>query len=289
MKIVFVGTPSFVVPVLESLINKFDVIAVITAPDQKVGRKQLLTPSPIKVFAEKNNIPVFNDLKSENVKEKVAQSDLLIVAAYGKLIPNDLLTMPKFGAINIHPSLLPHYRGPSPVQTAIANGDKETGFTFMKMDEQLDHGPLLVSKTEPISDNDTFETLVTRLFYKSAEVLPEVLANYISGKLKHEPQDESKTSYSKIIVKEDGYFELDSIKSEEAKQKVQRMIRAYYPWPTAWTLLRLKASEGQAKEKIIKFLPNQKLQLEGKKPVSLKDFLNGYPEMKEKIENIFDN
>src|SRR5579864_8312029 len=144
MKVVFFGTPIFVVPILKELAEYFEVVTVVTTPDQKLGRKQLLTPSPVKIYAQKHNIPIitpqqFNNETIEQLRN--FKPDLFVVAAYGKLIPNDLLELPTYGAINIHPSLLPKYRGPTPIQTALLNGETTTGISFIKMDEEMDHGP----------------------------------------------------------------------------------------------------------------------------------------------------
>ena len=298
MNIIFFGTPKETIPVLESLIKNFDVVTVITAPDQKSGRKQLLTPTPVKTAAQKLNIPVITpqQLNNEAIEQlRSFKPDLFVVAAYGKLIPNDILELPKYGAINIHPSLLPKYRGPTPLQTALLNGEETSGVTFIKMDEQLDHGPILQQIPFTFEQTDTFDRLMQSIFAQAAHLLPQVIDEYISGKRKPKPQDDNKATYTKRITKQDGYIDLSVLEKlkpleiEKWKLKIARKIRAYYPWPTVWTLLRLSASEGQAKGKIVKFLPNNQIQVEGKNPVSLKDFLNGYPEMKEKIEKLFSN
>jgi methionyl-tRNA formyltransferase len=282
MNIIFFGTPQEVVPVLENLFKHFDVIAVITTPDQKAGRKQLLTPTPVKIFAQTHNITVLQPENNNSLHSLISnlKSDLLIVAAYGKLIPNDVLKLPTHGAINIHPSLLPKYRGPTPIQTALLNGDNTSGITFIKMDEQMDHGPILHQIPFTLEETDTFGWLMQSKFAQAAQILPHVIENYISGKLKPILQDDSQATYTKIITKQDGYIDLSNPPDPE---QLDNMIRAYYPWPTVWTKIRIKNQELR-----IKFLPKQQLQLEGKNPVALKDFLNGYPEIKEKIEKLFD-
>lgn len=290
MKIVFFGTPKETIPVLESLIKNFDVAAVITAPDQKSGRKQLLTPPPVKVFAQKNNITVIQPENNNSLKSSLInlQSDLYVVAAYGKLIPNDVLELPKYGAINIHPSLLPKYRGPTPIQTALLNGDQTSGVSFIKMDEQLDHGPILQQIPFTLEKTDTFDWLMQSMFAQAAQILPQVVDEYISRKIKPKPQDDNEATYTKRITKQDGYIDLSELETlkpleiENWRLKIARKIRAYYPWPTVWTKTKLNN-----RDVIIKFLPQQKIHVEGKKPVSVKDFLNGYPEMKETIEKIY--
>lgn len=281
MNIIFFGTPQEVVPILESLNKHFNVVAVITTPDQKSGRKQLLTPPPVKVFAEKHDIPVLQPESNNSLQSLISnlKSDLLVVAAYGKLIPNDVLKLPIHGAINIHPSLLPKYRGPTPIQTTLLNGDKITGITFMKMDAQMDHGPILHQIPFTLEDTDTFCWLMQSKFAQAAQILPHVIEDYVSGKLKTQPQDDSQATYTKIITKQNGYINLNNPPDPD---QLDRMIRAYYPWPSVWTQTRIKNQEIR-----IKFLPKKQLQIEGKNPVSLKDFLNGYPEMKEKLEKLY--
>jgi len=282
MKIVFFGTPSFVVPVLEALTKHHDAIAVVTAPDKKVGRKQLLTASPVKQFAVKHNIPVL-----EIVSGAV---DLFVVAAYGKIIPQSILEIPKHGAVNIHPSSLPKYRGPSPITQTILNGDKESAITFMQMDEKMDHGPILKTLPYEIPEDATTETLTHDMFAKAAELLPEVIDDYVAGKIKPTPQKDEDATYTHIITKQDGYIDLDSPLD---RTQLDRKIRAYYPWPTVWARLPLviarpRSGEAISSEKIIKFLPEKKIQMEGGKPMSVKDFLNGYPELEETIKRIFE-
>jgi methionyl-tRNA formyltransferase len=284
MKIIFFGTPAFVIPVLQTLVDNFEVIAVVTAPDKKVGRKQLLTPSPVKQYAQSHNIPVLElpQLKIENEKP-----DLFVVAAYGKIIPQSILDIPKFGALNIHPSALPQYRGASPLQYALLNGDQQTAVSIMKMDDQMDHGPLLLQKPLPILPTDTFETLAQKAFQQAAELLPPIIKQYTNGKLLPQEQDHSKATYTKIIKKDDAYIDkaqfdnLSEMESGKWKLEIARKIHAYYPWPTAWT--KVKRNN---RELILKLLPQGKLQLEGKQPLSKKDFLNGYPDLREFIEKI---
>ena len=282
MKIIFFGTPQEVVPVLETLTEQFAIVAVVTTSDQKSGRKQTLTSTPVKVFAKDKTIPVITPPQFTDEILKQLQNfkpDLYVVTAYGKIIPNDILHIPKYGAINIHPSLLPHYRGPTPLQTTILNGDKRSGLTFMKVDERMDHGPILHQMPFTLENTDTFGWLMQSKFALAAQILPHVIEEYVSGKLIPQPQDESLASYTKMIDKQDGYIDMNN---PPQKEQLDRMIRAYYPWPTVWTKTKINN-----REMTIKFLPKQKLQVEGKKPVAIKDFLNGYPEMKEKLEKIF--
>ena len=282
LKIIFFGTPKEVVPVLENLTKHYDVVAVVTAPDQKAGRKQLLTPPPVKVFAEANNIPVFQPekLSIPHSLFPIPETDLFVVAAYGKIIPNSILELPKLGAINIHPSLLPKYRGATPIQSALLNGEKTSGITIMKMDAEMDHGPILQQIPFTLESTDTFGWLMQSKFAQAANLLPHVLDEYVAGKLKPQPQDDSQATYTKMITKEDGYIDIDNPPTLE---KLDEMIRAFHPWPTVWTKWKME----NGKWKILKLLPNDHFQLEGKKPVSRKDLFNGYPEIREKVEKFF--
>lgn len=302
MKIIFFGTPDFVIPVLKSLVANFTVVGIVTTPDTIQGRKKILTPTPVKVFAMKHDIPVFQPEKLKDGKsmENVKRSeiplrgrqltmdnldpDLFVVAAYGKIIPQEILNVPKYGAINIHPSLLPKYRGPSPLQATILNGEAKTGVTFIKMDEKMDHGPILQTLPVSIAPDETFVTLHTRAFKIAADHLTILIKQFANGKIISQTQDESKATYCKMIKKEDGFIDL---KNPPSIEKIDRMIRAYYPWPSVWTRLH-QDSGGQAKKgTILKILPGKFVQLEGKKPVDLKTFLVGYPQFRPQLERLF--
>jgi methionyl-tRNA formyltransferase len=291
MKIIFFGTPQQVVPVLDNLTKQFEVVAVVTTPDQKSGRKQIVTPSPVKIYAENYKIPVLTPsvLNDETVKQLMhIKADLYIVAAYGKIIPHALLTVPKYGAINIHPSLLPKYRGPTPIQTTLLNGDSKSGITFMMMDEKMDHGPIIHQIPLTLEKTDTFEWLMNSIFKQAAQILQHVIDSYVSDKSTPLKQDESQATYTKMITKEDGRIDLDNPPEPE---QLDRMVRAYYPWPTVWTTVTFEEGfrtkgNTEVQEKIIKFLPGNKLQMEGKNPVSTKDFLNGYPQMKDTLKKL---
>lgn len=278
IKIVFFGTPDFVIPILKSLEDNFEVVGIVTAPDKVVGRKQILTPSPIKFWtltsqprqtrsgeAEKK---IFTPEKLDNdfiSHLSLSTYHLFVVAAYGKIIPQEVLAIPKYGALNVHPSLLPQERGASPIQSVILKGEKETGLSIIKMDEKMDHGPIVFTKKISLSNTDNFQTLSKKMFDISAEVLPQVIKDFISGKIKPIKQNHDLATFNKIITKENGFFDINNPPDSEV---LDRMIRAYYPWPTAWT---------KWGNKIVKFLPNRMVQLEGKKPTKLEDFLRGYP------------
>ncbi len=282
MNIAFFGTPQEVTPVLDALVNHFTVSLVITTPDKPTGRKQLITPPPVKITAQKYNISV---LQPEKLDDTVAREinkvgiDLFVVASYGKIIPEHILTLPKHGAINIHPSLLPKFRGPTPIQTTLLSREKETGITYLLMDAQVDHGPILKQIPYPIKKGDTFNSLMRGMFAKAAEELPEVITEYLEGKSIPTPQDDTAATFTKTITKRDGYLDMQHLPE---KQQIAAMIHAYYPWPGVWTSTKV-----QNKEVRIKLLPDDKLQMEGKSPVDKKDFINGYPELKEFVEKIY--
>lgn len=272
LKVVFFGTPHFVIPVLENLLKEYSLIGVVTAPDKKVGREQTLTSSPVKLWASQNTrntmtIEKFDETIIETLKELTP--DLFIVAAYGKIIPLSVLEIPKYGALNIHPSLLPKYRGASPIQAAILNGDKVSGVTIIKMDEKMDHGPVIIQKEIELLETDTFEKLSNRMFEEASELLIKIIPNFITGEITPKEQNHAIASYCNLIKKNDGYFDINKPPSAEI---LDRMIRAYYPWPTAWT----KWSFGDNQEKVVKFYPEEKVQIEGKKIISFEEFSRGY-------------
>lgn len=204
--------------------------------------------------------------------DSLSEADLAVVAAYGQILTTQQLETPKYGCINVHPSLLPKYRGSSPIQTAILNGEKQSGITIIKMDEKVDHGPIIYQEEMELSSSDNFHTLSKKMFLRASQILPQIMTDFISGKINPIPQDHSKATYTKHFTKKDGYFDINN---PPAAEILDRMIRAYYHWPGVWTRFRPSGSSGQAK--IVKFLPGGLLQMEGKKAVSFKDFLNGYP------------
>ncbi|CAN5204611.1 methionyl-tRNA formyltransferase [soil metagenome] len=289
-KIVFWGTPSFVVPVLETLTKHFTVVGVVTTPDEKIGRHHLLTPTPVKQYCIDTSlqIPIFtpntiqelNDVAKEHLTS--LKPDLFVVAAYGKIIPDAIINLPRLGSINIHPSRLPDYKGPSPLQETILSGDSETAVTIIQMDADVDHGPILSVKPLAISQSDTFLTLATKAFQLGAKMLPETIEQLHKGEIIPQEQDHNKATFTSHITKQDGFF--DSTQPPTPAQ-LDRMIRAYYPWPTAWTRLHLSSS-GSTQEKILKFLPGNMLQVEGGRPMSLKDFTNGHPDMRALISSL---
>ncbi len=237
MKIAFMGTPDFAVSCLEKLIESdHEVVGVFTQPDKKRGRGQTISATPVKLTAVKNAIPVFQpeNLKSNdalNVIENL-QPDLIVVVAYGKILPKSILDLPKFGCINVHASLLPEYRGAAPIQWAIIDGKKKTGVTTMYMDEGLDTGDILLKKEISIEEDETARELYDRLSKLGADLLLETLKKLASGNLIPEKQDEDKATYSKMLTKE--MAEIDWTKKAA---DIHNSVRGLIPWPVARTSL----------------------------------------------------
>lgn len=268
MRLIFFGTPDYVIPVLEKLHKYHEIVAVVTQSPKPVGRDKKLTYSAVDKWAFKKHIIRNFDFVD------LPKADMGVCASFGMIIPKVVLDKFKYGILNIHPSLLPEFRGASPIQATIIAGS-DPAISIIKMDEKMDHGPILTQFKEDILENDTNETLRKRLFEKSAKVLIEMIPAYIKGKIKLKPQDENQASYTKIITKTDGF-----VKLTDDPEIIDRKLRAYSPWPGIWTLLRLKTSEGQAQKrlKILEFKGEPiTVQLEGKKPVSYKLFITSQP------------
>ena len=237
------GTPDFSVPVLEALIGSdFQVAAVYTQPDRKAGRGQQVTTSPVKRLALSHGLDVvqIEKFKVAGTIEKLAAfaPDLIVVTAFGLLLPPEVLSLPKSGCVNVHPSLLPRHRGPSPIAATILQGDETTGVTIMLMDAGMDTGPVLSQKDVPVSDEETTGSLGTKLARIGAQLLIETLPLWVEGRIKPRPQEESKASYSKMIKKEDG-----EVDWRLSTKELWRRVRAFDPWPgsfTTWRGNRLK-------------------------------------------------
>jgi methionyl-tRNA formyltransferase len=273
-------------PILTALHKKFvtgpgksPIVAVVTQSPKPVGRKQVITYSPIDHWAHEHGIPIH--YTAAELAIDGVEADIGILASYGEIIRKDVIDLFPHGILVIHPSLLPKYRGASPIPAAIIAGDTTTGVTIFKMDEKVDHGPIISQFKEDIFPNDTTETLRARLFERSAKVLVELIKPYMQGKITPKVQNESEATFTKIVTRENGFIDLNKTAPEEA----ERFVRAMLPWPGAWTLLRLSATEGQAKRlKIYKaHIEDEKLvldevQLEGKEKVSWKQFKEGYRE-----------
>lgn len=286
MKIVFFGTPDYVLPILDSLYKvygkgKEGIILVVTQAPKPVGRNKIMTYSPVDKWAFEKKIPKTADLGD------VTEADLGVVAAYGKIIPESVIKKFKYGILNVHPSLLPKYRGASPIQSAIAAGEAETGVTIIKMDTKIDHGPIVSRFKESIEPQDTNETLRTKLFERSAKFLIELIPSYITGVVKPKDQDESQATLTKVMAKEDGFInpeELARAINGKGAAKIHNLVRAMYPWPGAWTRVKIK-KDGMEQTLRLKMISSHlegetlvpdEVQLEGKNPVKWQQFLDSY-------------
>ena len=237
MKIVFMGTPDYAAVTLKKLIaSDHEIAAVFAQPDKPVGRKQILTPPPVKVVAEENNIPVYQPktLRDGEALEilKGINPDIIVVVAYGKILPEKILNLPKYGCVNGHASLLPKYRGASPIQWCIVCGEEKTGVTVMQMDIGMDTGDILTQCEVEIGEKETAEELFERLSVITAELLVNTLADLEKGNITPQKQDEEKASYAPIIKKE--MAELDFSKSAK---ELYNAVRGYYSWPCAYFFL----------------------------------------------------
>jgi len=217
--------------------KNFSVLAVVTQPDKPKGRDLKLTPSSVKILAEKLNLPVLQPLKARDEKFiaelRELKPDLIVVVAYGQILPQTILDLPHFGCLNVHTSLLPKYRGAAPIQWAIADGEPETGVTIMKMDAGLDTGAILSTRRTPILAADDSQVLHDRLAQLGAELLAEIIPNYVAGKITPQPQPAEGSTYAAKIKKEDGRIDWNL----PAKQ-IWNRLRAFTPWPGAFTFLK---------------------------------------------------
>lgn len=233
LRVVFMGTPDFAVPVLEKLILNTKVVLVVSQPDKCVGRKRELVPTPIKKKALEYNIPVFQPEKVKLDYEEIvlARPDIIITCAYGQIIPKVLLDLPRLGCINVHASLLPYLRGGAPLHHAIIDGYKETGVTIMYMDESMDTGDIISSVTYPLKDTDTVGTVHDNLMEMGANLLMETLPSIIKGTNKRIKQDNSKATYAYNISRSDEHLDFSG-----SGVLVERKVRGLNPWPLANTL-----------------------------------------------------
>ncbi len=308
MRIVFMGTPEFAVPSLEHLIlNQYEVVAVYTQPDKPSGRGRSPVSSPVKRAALAWNLPVVQptSLKRAEAVEQLASfhPDVIVVAAFGQILPPSVLDIPGYGCINIHPSLLPRFRGASPVAAAILSGDEFTGVSIMLMEAGLDTGPILARAQIPISARDTTGSLTAKLSRIAARLLQEVLVGWPRGELTPRPQNEAEATYSGIITKEEGEIDWRLPATD-----IWRRVRAFQPWPgcyTGWQGRQLKIIEAVPLPaerdgdmgQVVALTPTAdradavfgvhtgdgilgvlKVQLEGKRAMSAAEFLRGQRE-----------
>ncbi|MDO8557855.1 MAG: methionyl-tRNA formyltransferase [bacterium] len=313
LRLVYFGTGTFALPALKALLEAgIKPIVVVTSPDMKVGRDQILTPSPIKAFAVNKNLPLLQPIKLDEEflgTFKKLQPDIVVLTDYGKIIPQKVLGVPVHGFLNIHPSLLPKYRGASPVENVILNGEIQTGVSIIVVDALLDHGPIVSKRKTKIKETDTAQTLRERLSRVGAELLIKSLPRYLTSKNNPKEQSHDDASFTTQLSREDG-----KISFAEDAETIERKVRAFTPWPGAYAIWKtadgekrlkiLKASVGQgiASEElsdaveppyglVVKHGPEigiltskrilvlHNLQLEGKSPMNAKDFLNGYSQI----------
>jgi methionyl-tRNA formyltransferase len=304
MRIVFFGSPMEAATSLESLINAgHDIAAVYSRPDQRAGRGRMETPTPVRVFARDRNLPVFTPkgLRNNVVEQSrlvEANADVFVVVAYGRILPPELLRIPPMGVVNVHPSLLPRYRGPSPVVNAILDGEGQTGVTVMLLDRGMDTGPILAQSppVQLVGDEKGAE-LQERLFKEGVAMLPGVLKGLADGSISPTPQDDALATTTGLIERSDG--EIDWLMPAE---QIDRMVRAYDPWPatfTSWNGKGLKILDARVTVapsagpiepgKVVKAdgrllvgtgsgsLEIGRVQIEGRQAVATDDFLRGQP------------
>lgn len=300
-KVIFMGTPAFALPCMERLLQgSYSIEAVYTQPDRPSGRGRKLSPSPVKELALSKGLPIFQpeSLKTAEAEQQFAGfgADVAVVAAYGKLIPAPILALPKCGCVNLHPSLLPEYRGPSPVASSILAGDSDTGVTVMLLDEGMDSGPVLAQRREPVTDHDTTGSLTARLGEKGADLLAEVLPLWLEGDITPQPQDDSQAVFTSMLTRQDGQMDW-----RHTAQELSRRVRALNPWPgcyTRWQGRQIKILEafplagGEGRAGQVTALPESagtpagvetgdgilalmKVQMEGKKEVTAEEFVRG--------------
>lgn len=304
MRLIFMGTPDFAVPVLARLLDDgHDVAAVFTQPDKPAGRGNKLQAPPVKSLALERGIEVFQPSKIKTNEEVRAaferiRADACVVAAYGRILPEWMLGLPRLGCINVHASLLPKYRGAAPINWAIASGERETGITIMQMDAGLDTGPMLARRAVEIGAEETAEELSARLAQVGAELLSETLPRIERGEVRHFPQNDSEATYAPILKREDGLIDW-----RLSAREIADRIRGFQPWPGTYTIFRgarlilWRAQETVFQEEVREiepativdadksgftiacsgptFLRVEELQIEGKRRTGARDFLNG--------------
>lgn len=290
----FFGTQDFAATILQGLLES-DIVSVdlvFTQPNRKTGRKQVVEESPVKKLAKKYNIPIEQPESLKNFQYPISNIQLAVVAQYGLIIPKTIIDSFPRGMINVHGSLLPKYRGASPIQAALVNGEKETGITIMVMDEKMDHGPILSQKSMLADPNDTYTTLASKMAGEGLILLLKTLPEWLNGNLKAQPQDESQATFTKLLTKEDGLVDFNKTNDE-----IYNQYRGLTPWPGIWCVRdgkRLKLLKIAKSKKTLPpgeaLVENKhifigcgsgsievlELQLEGKSAMAAAAFLNGY-------------
>jgi len=312
ISLAYFGTPDFSADFLEKLITDqsikrlVEVKLVVTQPDRPVGRKQTITSTPVKFIAKKYGLKCL-EIKNwdliRNLKLEIRNLDLVLVYAFGKIIPKEILSLPKIGFWNIHPSLLPKYRGPSPITQPLINGDAKTGVTIIKMDEEIDHGPIIAQEELKINPTDKRPDLEKKLTELGFKMFTNIIKGSISCFSPASPrgtqaigskqifspfiqQNHTQATYTKLLKKDDGFipFENLKLKIENSPEKLFNLFRGLYPWPGLWTLITPPGCNA-AQQKRLKIIDMQlindkpmikKVQLEGKKPVDFATFNQAY-------------
>ena len=281
MNIIFFGSSKHSTIVEEALHKNLGLSLVVTVADKIDSKQKILNPSPVKNFAQINNIPsIASDSLTDDVIKQIASyaPDYLVVADYGLILPKKVLELPKVAPINVHHSLLPKYRGPSPAPNAILAGEKTTGVSIIVMNNKVDAGDILAQEKCTIESTDTTDTLLTKINTLGGTLVCEVIQKFDEYYKHRKIQNEKEATFTEYMEKWSGFIDIKNIPNPET---LSRMIRAYFPWPSVWTTYKINNRELR-----IKLLPNKLIQIEGKKPGSYKDFINGYSEGKELLEKL---
>jgi methionyl-tRNA formyltransferase len=232
-KIVFMGSPRYAEIILQELYERFDIVGVITQPDKRVGRGRIIQSPPVKVFAKEKGIPFLQPEKLVNEEVLCVLSgwdpNIIVVAAYGKILRKQILKLPRFGCVNVHASYLPRWRGASPIQAAILNGDQTAGVTIMKMDEGIDTGDIIIQKEIEISESETAASLTEKLAAIGSKLLADTLPQYIGRDIVPKKQPSTNATYAGLINKQDGLLDF-----QKSAEELERQIRAYDPWPICY-------------------------------------------------------
>lgn len=270
MKYVFFGTPNFAAIILGKLINAgLPPVAIVCNPDRPISRKKIVTPPPVKQLIANSKLPI-EIFQPENLKEiqqklSFINADIFIVAAYAKILPKGIIELPKLGTIGVHPSLLPKYRGSTPIQSVILNGGQETGTTLFLIDEKIDHGAILAASRLPIIAGDNYEILLKKIAELSGNLLVKTLPLYVNEKITPQTQNEAEATYTKKLATQDAFIDLD----KDTPESIMRKIHALNPEPGTWTTLNGKRTKILEAEIIEEKLKLKKIQVEGKKPTTL--------------------